>query len=146
MFAVEMHAERTAGDYRGLNFRFHLHPYGMHLKAEGLSHGLKMCHRHIFLTAFRVPSLPKKRTPFGVLFFGARDGTRTHTAKPHAPQTCLSTIPTLSQALKYYNHLRNFCQYLFPNSCNRRHCLLHLLKKRRDGDDTVFCGAGGYKI
>ena len=29
--------------------------------------------------------------------FGARDGTRTHTAKPHAPQTCLSTIPTLSQ-------------------------------------------------
>ena len=30
-------------------------------------------------------------------FVGARDGTRTHTAKPHAPQTCLSTIPTLSQ-------------------------------------------------
>ena len=29
--------------------------------------------------------------------YGARDGTRTHTALPHAPQTCLSTIPTLSQ-------------------------------------------------
>ena len=35
-----------------------------------------------------------KRVPS---IFGARDGTRTHTAKPHAPQTCLSTIPTLSQ-------------------------------------------------
>ena len=44
--------------------------------------------------------------------FGARDGTRTHTAKPHAPQTCLSTIPTLSQVLKYYNRQQFFCQYL----------------------------------
>ena len=35
--------------------------------------------------------------PAGISYFGARDGTRTHTAKPHAPQTCLSTIPTLSQ-------------------------------------------------
>ena len=116
-------------------------PYGMRLESKGLSHGLKMCRRHIFLTAFRVLSrtkkedarsghnspsknfrshphpyrmrlgterlshelnqcppdtclhqsadwcrsfesflAPQKRTPLGVLFFGARDGTRTHTA------------------------------------------------------------------
>ena len=48
------------------------------------------------------------------LFFGARDGTRTHTAKPHAPQTCLSTIPTLSQSvLKYYSGEGAFCQHFF---------------------------------
>ena len=42
---------------------------------------------------------------------GARDGTRTHTAKPHAPQTCLSTIPTLSQLLKYYTYKTAICQH-----------------------------------
>ena len=36
-------------------FRFHPHPYRMRLKSEGLSHGLKTCHRHVFLTAFRAP-------------------------------------------------------------------------------------------
>ena len=61
-------------------FNFHPHPYGMRLKAEGLSHGLKTCHRHVFLTAFRVLSRTKKEDAKGVLFFGARDGTRTHTA------------------------------------------------------------------
>ena len=40
----------------------------------------------------------KTEIPEGVSqILGARDGTRTHTAKPHAPQTCLSTIPTLSR-------------------------------------------------
>ena len=62
---------------------------------------------------FRVLFRTKKRTPVGVLFFGARDGTRTHTAKPHAPQTCLSTIPTLSQVLTHYNLFPCFCQHLF---------------------------------
>ena len=33
---------------------------------------------------------------------------------PHAPQTCLSTIPTLSQVLEYYNCYLHFCQQLFP--------------------------------
>ena len=52
-----------------------------------------------------------KQPPIRVaVLLGARDGTRTHTAKPHAPQTCLSTIPTLSQALVYYNRPRIFCQ------------------------------------
>ena len=32
----------TLGDYLDL-FDFHLHPYGMHLIAEGLSHGLNKC-------------------------------------------------------------------------------------------------------
>ena len=41
-------------------FRFHPHPCWMRLESEGLSHGLKTCHRHVFLTAFRVPSEHKK--------------------------------------------------------------------------------------
>ena len=32
---------------------------------------------------------------------------------PHAPQTCLSTIPTLSQVLSYYNCCFLICQLLF---------------------------------
>ena len=69
----------------------------------------------------RVPSLAPKKRGYQryPLFFGARDGTRTHTAKPHAPQTCLSTIPTLSQVLMYYNCLVHFCQYLFPKPLRR---------------------------
>ena len=31
-------------------------PYRLPSFFHGLSHGLKICHRHIFLTAFRVPS------------------------------------------------------------------------------------------
>ena len=60
------------------------------------------------------------QTPMGFGDIGARDGTRTHTAKPHAPQTCLSTIPTLSQVLEYYNRSGYFCQYLFVNPLPRR--------------------------
>ena len=37
-------------------FKFNPHPFRMRLEFEGLSHGLKTCHRHVFLTAFRVPS------------------------------------------------------------------------------------------
>ena len=37
-------------------FEFDPQLYRMRLKSEGLSHGLKTCHRHVFLTAFRVPS------------------------------------------------------------------------------------------
>ena len=104
----EKAAERSA---------LHPHPHRMHLQGRGLSHGLKTCPWHVFLTPFRISQPIQKRTPpqWVVFFFGARDGTRTHTAKPHAPQTCLSTIPTLSQALKYYNRLPLFCQYLFKN-------------------------------
>ena len=36
-------------------FKFNPHPFRMRLELEGLSHGLKTCHRHVFLTAFRVP-------------------------------------------------------------------------------------------
>ena len=61
------------------------------------------------------PHTKKETVHSDGLFFGARDGTRTHTAKPHAPQTCLSTIPTLSQSvLKYYSGAVAFCQQLFP--------------------------------
>ena len=42
-------------------FRFHPHPCWMRLESEGLSHSLKTCHRHVFLTAFRVPSLSQTK-------------------------------------------------------------------------------------
>ena len=69
----------------------------------GLSHGLIKCPPDTRLPCylqgrpFESHQAPKKESSDAALFFGARDGTRTHTAKPHAPQTCLSTIPTLSQ-------------------------------------------------
>ena len=81
----------------------------------------------------RVLSRTKKEDAIGVLFFGARDGTRTHTAKPHAPQTCLSTIPTLSQALEYYNLNCIFCQYLFMNPLKDSPLFGKLLTKEEEG-------------
>jgi len=35
---------------------FSPHPYEMRFERNGFSHGLKTCHRHVFLTAFRIPS------------------------------------------------------------------------------------------
>ena len=37
------------------------HPYWMRLSIKGFSHGLKTCHRHVFLTAFRIPTLTKRK-------------------------------------------------------------------------------------
>ena len=79
------------------------------------SRRLAMPRRGIAFKWVRVPSGIKKiRTPpraFG--FFGAREGTRTPTGLPHAPQTCLSTIPTLSQVLGYCILFSLFCQSFF---------------------------------
>ena len=38
-------------------FRFHPHPYGMRLKPEGLSHGLKTVHRTVFTAACAAAAL-----------------------------------------------------------------------------------------
>ena len=52
--------------------------------------------------------------PIGVADVLVREmGLEPTRRSPHAPQTCLSTIPTLSQALEHYNLLNIFCQYLF---------------------------------
>ena len=76
-------------------FRFHPHPSGMCLKSEGLSHGLKTCHRHVFLTAFRVLHLtqPKKylQLPNGIWRYlvremGLEPTRRSHT---HLKRACL---------------------------------------------------------
>ena len=76
------------------------HPYGMRLDFAGLSHGLKTCHRHVFLTAFRVPPQAKnsghpiRDNPN----FGAGGGTRTHTMSPPKDfESSSSTIPTHRQ-------------------------------------------------
>ena len=68
------------------------HPYGMRPRIKGLSHGLKTCHRHVFLTAFRVLFIthpiaktpPQKRRGL----HGVGDGTRTHNARNHNPVLC----------------------------------------------------------
>ena len=39
------------------------HSFGMQPDAHGFSHGLKTCHRHVFLTAFRIPLPHQKTTP-----------------------------------------------------------------------------------
>ena len=68
-------------------FRFHPHPYVMRLKSEGLSHELRKCPPDCFIPslrsgrAFESHLRTKNEPPHkGSSFFGARDGTRTHTA------------------------------------------------------------------
>ena len=56
----------------------HPHPGGMHLQARGISHGLKTCHRHVFLTAFRFPYSKKDTHRKVCVFFGDPYGNRTH--------------------------------------------------------------------
>ena len=59
-------------------FDFNPHSSGMRLVIEGFSRGLKTCHRHVFLTAFRIPtSINAKFHPQGVDFcFGGELGIR----------------------------------------------------------------------
>ena len=45
------------------------HSFGMQPDAHGFSHGLKTCHRHVFLTAFRIPLRQKGHHPDGVVSF-----------------------------------------------------------------------------
>jgi len=60
-------------------FDFCPHPQGVRPVTKGFSHGLKTCHRHVFLTAFRIPSHHKKygtrRSGFHI--FGRSIGIRT---------------------------------------------------------------------
>ena len=93
-------------------------PYGMRLESEGLSHGLKNMPPACFLPALR-SGRPfeshlsrKKGAPKGS-FLVREMGLEPTRRSPHAPQTCLSTIPTLSQVLSYYNCCFLICQLLF---------------------------------
>ena len=64
-----------------ITFSMHIrpHPYWVRPNVHGFSHGLKTCHRHVFLTAFRIPtSIKAKIHPQGVDFcFGGELGIRT---------------------------------------------------------------------
>ena len=63
---------------------------------------------------FRVPPhIPKKRTPLGVLFFGARDGTRTHTAVATRTSNVIVYHSNTLAKPDYYNQQIPICQYLF---------------------------------
>ena len=70
--------DTTLGNYLVL-FDFHLHPYGMHLAAEGLSHGLNKCppdtclHQCATGAVLSSPRrIKKSRYPFGYLDFLVR--------------------------------------------------------------------------
>ena len=66
--------------------------YCLRSEIHGLSHGLKICHRHIFLTAFRVPpGIKKSGYPYGCPDFlvremGLEPTRRNHT---HLKRACL---------------------------------------------------------
>ena len=73
-------------------FRFHPHPYGMRLKPEGLSHGLKTVHRTVFTAACAAAalssparSIKKPDTRMGIWFFGTPEGTRTPNPRNRNP-------------------------------------------------------------
>ena len=72
------------------------HPYRMQSVVEGLSHGLKTCHRHVFLTAFRV-RLPyqKRDRPLARPFLA---GPMMHTCQH--PYRMQSVAHGLSHGLK----------------------------------------------
>ena len=57
---------------------FILQPVGLRSESAGISHGLKTCPRHVFLTAFRFPYSKKDTTQKGGVFFGDPYGNRTH--------------------------------------------------------------------
>ena len=85
--------EGTKGTpFLSLLFDFRPHPYRMRPQIKGLSHGLKTCHRHVFLTAFRVPSKHQKREgtkgtlSFLVREMGLEPTRRSHT---HLKRACL---------------------------------------------------------
>ena len=59
------------------------------------------------------PYIPKKRTPLGVLFFGARDGTRTHTAVATRTSNVIVYHSNTLAKPDYYNQYIPICQYLF---------------------------------
>ena len=88
-------------------FEFDPHPYRMRLKFKGLSHELRKCPPDTFLPSLRSgrsfeSHLSRKQKylqiPVGVWRYLVREmGLEPTRRSPHAPQTCLSTIPTLSQ-------------------------------------------------
>ena len=60
------------------------HPCGVQSKAQGFSHGLKTCHWHVFLTAFRIPLSHKENPPqSGGFLYGVDNGIRTHDLQSH---------------------------------------------------------------
>ena len=79
---------------------------------EGLSHGLKTCHRHVFLTAFRVPaSYQKTDCPAGQPVFWCERGD----SNPHGVTTRTSNVlvyhsNTLANLPEYYNLDSGICQ------------------------------------
>ncbi len=95
-------------------------PTGCVSNRRGLSHGLKNMPPACFLPSLRSGrpfeshlSHQKKAALTGGLFLVREMGLEPTRRSPHAPQTCLSTIPTLSQVLSYYNCCFLICQLLF---------------------------------
>ncbi len=90
-------------------FDFGPYPSGMRSKTEGLSHGLKTGHRTVFTEAPASAALsspiivPKSKIPlWGILDFGAADGTRTRTVS--LPGDFKSPVSTDSTTAAFHYH------------------------------------------
>ena len=103
-------------------FQYHPHPYRMRLVLKGLSHELNKCPPDTCLPALRAgrsfeSQLEHKNIGYparGSRFFGARDGTRTHTAlTTRTSNVLVYHSNTLASAPQYYTAAGTFCQYNF---------------------------------
>ena len=80
------------------------HPYRMRLVFAGLSHGLKTCHRHVFLTAFRVHSHTKKEDAFWrPLFWCERWDSNPHGVTTRTSNVLVYHSNTLANAWLLYS-------------------------------------------
>ena len=97
--------------------RFHSHPYGMRLKSEGLSHGLRKYPPDTFLPCLRQgrpfesrPKYQKRETPNGVprFWYAGRDSN----PQPSEPESDALSIEPPSHFSKpnYYSRLSRFCK------------------------------------
>ncbi len=101
-------------------FKINLHPYWMHLDFEGLSHALKNSPPDCFVPSLRSGrafeshlsrKTKKNTTRKGGVLFGARDGTRTHTAlTTRTSNVLVYHSNTLASAPQYYTAAGTFCQ------------------------------------
>ena len=100
------HTKKEDADWRllGWSFKINPHPYRMRLDFEGLSHGLKTCHWHVFLTAFRVPPphTKKEDADWRPLFWCERWDSNPHGETTRTSNVLVYHSNTLASAIVLY--------------------------------------------